>query len=97
MAVTKKKPAKELRTSLETLDRWLLYRTENDVNDTNNPSREFEPTLRQIERFPIDEIMRLPYRTDQAFHFGKSFSGRMATQRTERSDADSPSRFESIV
>ena len=63
----KEKAAKELRTSLETLDRWLLYRTENDVNDTNNPSRESEPPLRQIERFPIDEIMRL--HTEPIKHF----------------------------
>jgi DNA-binding NtrC family response regulator len=63
----KQKAAKELRTSLETLDTRLLYRTEADVkcktkvdgNDTEELSQESEPTLSQIERFPIDEIMRL--------------------------------------
>ena len=55
----KEKAAKELRTSITTLDKWLLYSAKDDVNDTNNSSLESDPTLRQIERFPIDEIMRL--------------------------------------
>ncbi len=63
----KEKAAKELRTSLDTLDRWLLYRTQDDGNDTNNSSRESKLTLRQIERFPIDEIMRL--HTEPIKHF----------------------------
>jgi len=63
----KEKAAKELRTSLDTLDRWLLYKTEDDGNDSNNSSRESEPNLRQIERFPIEEIMRL--HTEPIKHF----------------------------
>ena len=55
----KEKAAKELRTSLNTLDRWLLYRVADDGNKTNNSLQASVPTLRQIERFPIDEIMRL--------------------------------------
>ena len=63
----KEKAAKELRTSLETLDRWLSYREEYDENNASNSSQESEPTLRQIERFPIDEIMRL--HTEPIKHF----------------------------
>ena len=52
-----------MRTSLETLDTRLLYRTEVDekckVKVDGNDTEESEPTLPQIERFPIDEIMRL--------------------------------------
>ncbi len=63
----KEKAVKELRTSLNTLDRWLLYRVEDDRNKTNNSSEETAPILRQIERFPIDEIMRL--HTELIKHF----------------------------
>lgn len=63
----KERAAKELRTSIPTLDKWLLYRGEDDGNYTNNSSQVSEPTLRQIERFPIDEIMRL--HTEPIKHF----------------------------
>lgn len=63
----KEKAAKELRISRDKLDRELSYWVEDNGNDTNNLSQEFEPTLRQIERFPIDEIMRL--HTEPMKHF----------------------------
>ena len=63
----KGKAAKELRISLDKLDRELSYSAKDDRNDTNNSRQESEPTLRQIERFPIDEIMRL--HTEQTKHF----------------------------
>lgn len=63
----KEKAVKELRTSITTLDKWLLYRTEQDGNDTNSSPENSEPVLRQIERFPIDEIMRL--HTEPIKHF----------------------------
>ncbi len=63
----KEKAAKQLRISLDKLDRELSYSAEDDRNDTNNSRQESEPTLRQIERFPIDEIMRL--HTEQTKHF----------------------------
>ncbi len=63
----REKAAKELRTSLTTLDKRLLYNAEDADNDTNNSSQESESTLRQIERFPIDEIMRL--HTEPMKHF----------------------------
>lgn len=62
----KQKAAKELRTTLETLETRLLYRTEADkvvkkdsAKGDGNDKKKSEPTLRKIERFPIDEIMRL--------------------------------------
>ena len=53
----KEKAVKELRTSVDTLDSRLLYSTEDD--ETKKSTQESELTLPQIERFPIDEIMRL--------------------------------------
>lgn len=58
----REKVAKELRTSLDTLGKRLLYCTEDDGNDTNNSLQ-----IRQLERFPIDEIMRL--HTEPIKHF----------------------------
>lgn len=63
----KEKAAKELRTSLDTLNRELSYWTEDDANDTNKEDDESKPPLRQIERFPMDEIMRL--HTEPIKHF----------------------------
>ena len=63
----KEKAAKELRISLETLNRELSYWTEDDENDTKKEDEESKPTLRQIERFPMDEIMRL--HTEPIKHF----------------------------
>ena len=63
----KEKAAKELRTSLETLNRELSYRTADDEDDTNREDEDSKPTLRQIERFPMDEIMRL--HTEPIKHF----------------------------
>ncbi len=58
----REKVAKELRTSLDTLGKRLLYWTEDDGNDANNSLQ-----IRQLERFPIDEIMRL--HTEPIKHF----------------------------
>ncbi len=63
----KEKAAKELRISLDTLNRELSYWTEDDENDTKKEDEESKPTLRQIERFPMDEIMRL--HTEPIKHF----------------------------
>lgn len=63
----KEKAAKELRISLDKLDKELSYSAEDDGKHTNDSPQESESTLRQIERFPIDEIMRL--HTEQTKHF----------------------------
>ena len=53
------KAAKELRMSLAQLEDWLSYCTEDDGNDTNNSLQTSIQPSRRLERFPIDETIRL--------------------------------------
>ena len=55
----KEKAAKELRISLTKLGNWLLYCTEGDGNDTHNSLRTSMQPSRRLERFPIEETIRL--------------------------------------
>ena len=55
----KEKAARELRISLDKLERWLSYRTEAEGNDTNNSLRTSIQPSRRLERFPTKEIERL--------------------------------------
>ena len=52
----KEKASRELDISLEQLDRWLSYRTEDD--NKNSLRTNIEPS-RKLERFPYEEIRRL--------------------------------------
>ena len=55
----KEKASRELRVSLQTLEKWLSYSTEDDGNDTNNSLRTSIEPSRRLERFPTNEIERL--------------------------------------
>ena len=55
----KEKAAKELRISLAQLENWLSHCTEDDGNDTNNSLQTSIVPSRRLERFPIDETIRL--------------------------------------
>ena len=55
----KQKAAKELRISLAQLENYLSYCTENDGNDTHNSLQTSIQPSRRLERFPIDETIRL--------------------------------------
>ena len=58
-AGNKGKAAKELRISLAQLGNYLSYCTEDDGNDTNNSLQTSIQPSRRLERFPIDETIRL--------------------------------------
>ena len=55
----KEKAAKELRITLAQLENYLSYCTEDDGNDTNNSLQTSIQPSRRLERFPIDETIRL--------------------------------------
>ena len=55
----REKAAKELRISLVRLENQLSYCTEGDENDTNNSLQTSIQPSRRLERFPIDETIRL--------------------------------------
>lgn len=55
----KEKAAKELRISLVRLENQLSYCTEGDENDTHNSLQTSIQPSRRLERFPIDETLRL--------------------------------------
>ena len=55
----KQKAAKELRTSLVQLENYLSYSTEDDGNDTSSSLQTSVQPSRRLERFPIDETIRL--------------------------------------
>ena len=55
----RERAARELRISLVRLENWLSYYTEDDENAANNSLRTSIQPSRQLERFPIDETIRL--------------------------------------
>lgn len=55
----KEKAAKELRISLAQLENYLSYCTADDGNDTNKSLQTSIQPSRRLERFPIDETVRL--------------------------------------
>lgn len=55
----KEKAAKELRISLAQLESYLAHCTEDDGNDPNNSLQTAIQPSRRLERFPIDETIRL--------------------------------------